>query len=143
MTSLICASSITSLNGGINESPFSIQVFRFSSVTLLPLTLNVPRLFNPFRPGPIFLASLVSKWQTLHFCWKTSLPRAIAAVSLAPPEAAFLLLEDFDCEDCPRSTLEQASRDAIPKSATVRFTFLSRRLRCFARYFGCFFQKLP
>ena len=60
MTSFSCAGSSCSLKGGINWSPFSIQVFRLSSVILFPFTLNVPRLFNPFKPGPIFFWSLVS-----------------------------------------------------------------------------------
>ena len=49
------------------ESPFSIQLFRLSSVTLLLLTVNVPRLEIPFSPGPIFFASLSAKWQMPHF----------------------------------------------------------------------------
>ncbi len=39
-------------------SPFSIQVLRDSSVTLLLFTVKVPRLPMPLRPGPIFLESL-------------------------------------------------------------------------------------
>src|SRR5215470_5727767 len=53
-TSLICPGSSVSFMPGIWESPFSIHVFRDSVVTLLPFTVNVPRLERPFRPGPIF-----------------------------------------------------------------------------------------
>src|SRR5260221_7581980 len=118
----------------MSESPFSIQVFRFSSVTLFPLTLKVPRLFSPFNPGPIFLASLVSKWQMLHFSWNTSCPRLTAAGSFAAPAADFFVEPDFDGLDCAKSAPAQAS-DAIPKRARERFTFFPRRIRWLTRLF--------
>src|SRR6266404_5790559 len=58
LTSLIWFPSSVSFMGGISESPFSIHVLSDSSVILLPFTVNVPRLYIPFRPGPIFFASL-------------------------------------------------------------------------------------
>src|SRR5579884_1783538 len=133
MTSLICFSSRTSLNGGISESPFSIQCSSVSSVTLLLFTVKVPRLLIPFKPGPIFFAVLLSKWQTEHFCWKISLPRAIAAGSLPGP------IFDFVCA----RTAPASVRATIPKSARVRFTRVLLKVFPAFFHFPCLLGQMP
>src|SRR5579859_981195 len=111
MTSLICCSSRASLKGGINESPFSIQVFRVASVTLLLFTENVPRLEIPFKPGPIFLSSVSAKWHMEHFWVNTSLPL------LAEPDdllADVFLGVVFAVGSCARTAI------AMPNTANPR-----------------------
>src|SRR5207245_1037629 len=100
-----------------NESPFSIQVFRDSLVTLLPLTVNVPRLEIPFSPGPIFFWSLSAKWQRAHFFSKISLPFA-ADADEAPWLAGFFALVFTGCS-CAGSTPATAAA-AIPRITTFR-----------------------
>src|SRR5204863_7000082 len=96
---------------GIWASPFSIHVVRDSVVTLLPFTVNVPRLEIPLRPGPIFFASLSAKWHMVHFFSNTSLPRA---AEHAAPSLAHLLGVVLAGASCARSGPATA-RDPTPR----------------------------
>src|SRR5204863_7256299 len=103
---------------GIWASPFSIHVVRDSVVTLLPFTVNVPRLEIPLRPGPIFFALLAAKWHMVHFFSNTSLP---PAAEPAPPGLADFLGGVLAGGSCAGSAPGTA-RDSVPKISIFRFT---------------------